>query len=46
MLANGIALGVSYYMFDGGRPQLGVPLAILGLLTLLAALLAVPAEEN
>ncbi|GDX22677.1 hypothetical protein LBMAG09_06520 [Actinomycetes bacterium] len=46
VLANGIALGVSYYMFDGGRPQLGVPLAILGLLTLLAALLAVPAEEN
>ena len=46
VLANGIALGVSYYMFDGGRPQLGVPLATLGLLTLLAALLAIPSEEN
>jgi hypothetical protein len=46
VLANGIALGVSYYMFDGGRPQLGVPLATIALLTLISALLAVPAEEN
>ena len=46
VLANGIALGVSYYMFDGGRPQLGVPLAMIALLTLISALLAVPAEEN
>ena len=44
VLVNGIALGVSYYMFDGGRPQLGVPLATMALLTLISALLAIPSE--
>lgn len=46
VLANGIALGVSYYMFDGGRPQLGVPLATIALLTLISALLAIPSDDK
>ena len=42
VLANSIALGVAYYMIDGERDLLGVGLGSFALLTLLAALAAIP----
>jgi hypothetical protein len=42
VLANLIALGVSYYMIDGDRVALGVFLGSYALITLLAALASIP----
>ena len=42
VLANLIALGVAYYMIDGERDLLGIGLGSFALLTLLAALAAIP----
>ena len=42
VLANLIAIGVAYYMIDGERDLLGVGLGSFALLTLLAALAAIP----
>jgi hypothetical protein len=39
VLANLIALGVSYYMISGNLLLIGIPLAILAVITLLSALL-------
>ncbi len=38
VLANLIAIGVSYYMISGDLLEVGIPLAILGALTLFTAL--------
>ena len=38
VLANLIAIGVSYYMISGGLLLVGIPLAILGAITLVSAL--------
>ena len=38
VLANAIAVGVSYYMISGGLLTVGIPLAILGATTFVAAL--------
>lgn len=42
VLANLIAMGVAYYMIDGGRIALGVSLGSYALFTLLAALASIP----
>jgi hypothetical protein len=42
VLANLIALGVAYYMIDGERDLLGIGLGSFALVTLLAALAAIP----
>jgi ABC-type arginine transport system permease subunit len=42
VLANLIAMGVAYYMIDGGRIALGVFLGSYALFTLLAALASIP----
>ena len=42
VLANSIALGVAYYMIDGERDWLGIGLGSFALVTLLAALAAIP----
>ena len=42
VLANLIAIGVAYYMIDGERNLLGIGLGSFALLTLLAALAAIP----
>jgi len=42
VLANLIALGVAYYMIDGERDLLGIGLGSFALITLLAALSAIP----
>ncbi len=42
VLANLIALGVAYYMIDGERDLLGISLGSFALVTLLAALSAIP----
>ena len=42
VLANLIAIGVAYYMIDGERDLLGVGLGSFALVTLLAALSAIP----
>ncbi len=39
VLANLIALGVSYYMISGNFLLIGIPLAILALITLISAAL-------
>ena len=38
VLANAIAVGVSYYMITGGLLIVGIPLALLGAITFIAAL--------
>ena len=38
VLANAIAVGVSYYMITGGLLIVGIPLALLGSITFIAAL--------
>ncbi|MEJ6573754.1 MAG: hypothetical protein QNL78_01330 [Actinomycetes bacterium] len=38
VLANAIAVGVSYYMISGGLLIVGIPLALLGSVTFIAAL--------
>jgi hypothetical protein len=38
VLANAIAVGVSYYMISGGLLVVGIPLALLGATTFIAAL--------
>jgi len=38
VLANAIAIGVSYYMITGGLLVVGIPLALLGSITFVAAL--------
>jgi hypothetical protein len=38
VLANAIAVGVSYYMMTGGLLAVGIPLALLGSITFVAAL--------
>ena len=38
VLANGIAMGVSYFMITGGLSLVGIPLGLLGLATFLASL--------
>jgi hypothetical protein len=38
VLANAIAVGVSYYMITGGLLIVGIPLALLGAITFVAAL--------
>jgi hypothetical protein len=42
VLANLIAIGVAYYMIDGERDLLGIGLGSFALVTLLAALSAIP----
>ena len=42
VLANLIAIGVAYYMIDGERDLLGIGLGSFALITLLAALSAIP----
>lgn len=42
VLANLIALGVAYYMIDGERDLLGIGLGSFALVTLLAAIAAIP----
>ena len=42
VLANLIAIGVAYYMIDGERDLLGISLGSFALVTLLAALSAIP----
>ena len=42
VLANSIAIGVAYYMIDGERDLLGIGLGSFALVTLLAALAAIP----
>ena len=42
VLANLIAIGVAYYMIDGERDLLGIGLGSFALVTLLAALFAIP----
>lgn len=42
VLANLIALGVAYYMIDGERDLLGIGLGSFALVTLIAALAAIP----
>ena len=42
VLANLIAIGVAYYMIDGERDLLGIGLGSFALVTLLAALSAMP----
>jgi hypothetical protein len=42
VLANLIAIGVAYYMIDGERDVLGIGLGSFALVTLLAALAAIP----
>ena len=42
VLANLIAIGVAYYMIDGERGLLGIGLGSFALVTLLAALSAIP----
>lgn len=42
VLANLIAMGVAYYMIDGGRMYLGIFLGGYALLTLIAALASIP----
>jgi len=38
VLANAIAVGVSYYMISGGLLAVGIPLALLGATTFIASL--------
>jgi len=38
VLANGIAMGVSYFMITGGLLLVGIPLGILGFVTFVASL--------
>ena len=42
VLANLIAMGVAYYMVDGGKMYLGIFLGSYALLTLIAALASIP----
>jgi hypothetical protein len=42
VMANLIALGLAYYMIDGGRILWGILLGIFAALTILAALSAIP----
>ena len=42
VMANLIAIGVAYYMIDGARIALGISLGAFALLTLIAALAAIP----
>lgn len=45
VMANLIALGVSYYMIDGDRLAWGLILGAISLTTLVAALSAIPAQK-
>ena len=42
VLANAIAVGVSKYQFDAGLYFVAIPLALLGTVTVIAALRAIP----
>lgn len=42
VLANLIAMGVAYYMIDGGRTVVGIILGVYALLTFIAALASIP----
>lgn len=46
VLANLIALGVAYYMIDGGRLWWGISLGAFALVTLIAALAAIPKSRG
>lgn len=46
VLANLIAIGVAYYMIDGERDLLGIGLGSFALVTLLAALAAIPHQDT
>ena len=46
VLANSIALGVAYYMVEGGRAIIGIPLALLAITTIIFALAAVPQSKD
>lgn len=46
VLANLIALGVSYYMIDGNRLLMGLALGLFALITIFAALAAIPNAGN
>jgi aryl carrier-like protein len=46
VLANLMALGVAYYMIDGERDLIGVGLGSFALITLLAALSAIPKSSK
>ena len=45
VLANAIAIGVSYYMTTGTRAMIGIPLGIFAAVTLIAALFAIPEAQ-
>ncbi|CAB4700874.1 MAG: hypothetical protein F2672_03005 [Actinobacteria bacterium] len=45
VLANLIAIGVSYYMISGGLFLVGIPLALLGAITLVSALFGYNGKE-
>ena len=42
VLANLIAMGVAYYMIDGGRTVVGIILGVYAFLTFIAALASIP----
>ena len=42
VLANLIAMGVAYYMIDGGRTVVGIILGVYALLTFIAAIASIP----
>ena len=46
VLANLIALGVAYYMIDGGRTWWGISLGAVAMVTLIAALAAIPKSRG
>lgn len=46
VMANLIAIGVAYYMIDGGRLAMGLTLGVFAFVTLLAAIAAVPHKSN
>ena len=46
VLANLIAIGVAYYMIDGERDLLGIGLGSFALVTVLAALAAIPHQGS
>ncbi len=46
VMANLIAIGVSYYMIDGDRVLIGLVLGVFAVLTLLSALAAIPKSSK
>ncbi|MBU3692982.1 MAG: hypothetical protein FGM47_05625 [Candidatus Nanopelagicaceae bacterium] len=46
VMANLIAIGVSYYMIDGDRVLMGIILGFFALITLMSALAAIPKANH